>query len=112
MTKREKVKKTKNVGELEEGSTHKSLPLAMFEEFAKNTVRLLVDKLPSSFAREDLVQILHTYLDLSVRRIELPGRFRLKIRAIDIAKYCESPKYPKLVEQADFRQWAEPLLTD
>ena len=113
MKKRKKLSRGKKARtKVQEGARHASLLLATFEEFANNFVRELVDKLPRSFAREDLVQILHAYLDFSVRKIQLGGRFPLKVRVIDIFRYYDPEKYPALFEQRDFRRWAEPWLTD
>jgi len=93
-----------------ETPSRKNLPLLVFEEFANGVFQESVAALPFGFTREDFVRELRTYLEYSSKQIQLTGRF--KVKAIDIGRYYDPQKHPGLLEQADFKKWAEPLLTD
>ena len=81
----------------------------MFEESVKGVLQKSVAALPVAFTRDDFVRELKTYLEYSGKPIRLTSRF--KVNAIDVPRY-DPQRYPELLEQTDFRQWAEPLLAD
>jgi len=99
-------------GKVTEGRARKGLPLLIFEHSASVAIKEFAAKLPPTFTQHELAQIIDEYLDLSVKKIQLEGRFRQKVVAIDIEKVYDPKKYPDLLEQDDFRQRAEPLFVD
>ncbi len=94
----------------------KDLPSLMFEESARTVLQDLVTKLPPAFTRDDLVREIHTYLDYSEKKIKLRGRPSLRVQAMEIGSAYFNPPYVgenwELLQQPDFKRWAEPLLTD
>jgi hypothetical protein len=112
MPKRKKSGKAKANNRSLERSVRKSLPLLEFEEFAKEVLRERFSKLPYAFTADDLAKEVQTYLDYSVKKIQLGGKVPMKVYAMDIERYYDPQRHIDLFEQPDFRQWAEPLLTD
>jgi hypothetical protein len=82
----------------------------MFEQSVKGVLQESVAVLPVAFTRDDFVREIHTYLEYSGKPIRLTSRF--KVNAIDVPRYYDPQRYPELLKQTDFRQWAEPLLAD
>jgi hypothetical protein len=82
----------------------------MFEESVKGVLQESVAVLPAAFTRDDFVRELNTYLEYSGKPVRLTSRF--KVNAIDVPRYYDPQRYPELLKQTDFRQWAEPLLAD
>jgi len=93
----------------------KNLPLLKFEESVRALITDFARTLPTTFTGEDLAREIDLYLDHASKTIRLPVGGRRQIRTMEIGKHLD-PRFAgrdfELLNQDDFKQWAEPLLTD
>jgi hypothetical protein len=106
--------KSKGAKSVATALTEPNLPRLAFEESVRSKLNSLATQLPSGFTPENLVSLIHSFLEHSSRKISLPGHRGLQKEAIAIREdYLRPPfvgKNWELLDQRDFKEHVEPLL--